>query len=93
MERKVKTGISCPNAACEHHGIQDRGNIALHGFSSVKWGRRRRYRCTTCGKTFGATTGTPYRRLQRPQAQFDRVAALSVEGMRVLSQLPVTDRA
>ncbi len=53
----------------------------LHGFSKVKWGRRRRYRCKKCGKTFGATAGTPYKRLQRPMRTFDRVAALNVEGV------------
>ncbi|MFT7669908.1 MAG: hypothetical protein ACI8X5_002615 [Planctomycetota bacterium] len=53
----------------------------MHGFSKVKWGRRRRYRCTACGKIFGATAGTPYKRLQHPKAKFDRVAALSVEGV------------
>ncbi len=34
-----------------------------------------------CGKTFGATTGTPYKRIQHSMRAFDRVAALSVEGM------------
>jgi hypothetical protein len=72
---------ACPNKACEHHGKVSPGNIALHGYSKVKWGRRRRYRCTACGKTFGATTGTPYKRLQYSMAKFDRVAAMSVEGI------------
>ena len=81
MGRKVKARASCPNAACEDRGNADSGTIVLHGFSRVKWGKRRRYRCTACGRTFGSTTGTPYERLQRPRAQFDRVAALSVEGM------------
>ena len=33
------------------------------------------------GKTFGVTSGTPYKQLQHPMRAFDRVAALSVEGM------------
>ncbi|MFT7670893.1 MAG: transposase-like protein [Planctomycetota bacterium] len=41
----------------------------------------RRYRCTACGKTFGATAGTAYKRLQHPKWNFDRVAALSDEGV------------
>ncbi len=73
--------MACPNDACEQHGEQRRGNIALHGYSKVRWGKRRRYRCTGCNRTFGATTGTPYKRLQNPRAKFDRVVALSVEGM------------
>jgi hypothetical protein len=42
MGIKVKTGTSCPSAACELHGRREHGNLALHGFSKVKWGRRRR---------------------------------------------------
>ncbi len=72
--------MACPNEQCTRHGQCDHGNIVLHGYSRVKWGRRRRYRCTACGKTFGATTSTPYKRLQHPMRMFDRVAALSVEG-------------
>ena len=72
---------ACPNEGCEHHGAAGEGNIARHGFMKVRWGRRRRYRCTSCGRTFGSTTGTAYSGLQRPARAFDRVAALSVEGM------------
>ncbi len=80
--RKDNTGrMTCPSAACRIHGKPHQGNIALHGYSKVKWGRRRRYRCTACGKTFGATTGTAYKRLQHPKRKFDRVALLCVEGV------------
>ena len=44
-------------------------------------GRRRRYRCQACGKTFCTNTGTPYHRIQRRRVTFDDVAALSVEGL------------
>jgi hypothetical protein len=73
--------MACPNRECELHGRIGKGNVVRHGFSQVKWGRRRRYRCTACGKTCGATTGTPYKRLQHSMRAFDRVAALSVEGV------------
>lgn len=73
--------MTCPNASCEHRGRRGQGNIALHGYSKVKWGKRRRYRCKSCGKTFGATSGTAYKRLQHPKRKFDRVVALSVEGV------------
>jgi IS1 family transposase len=81
MRKAPSERQTCPNKACEHHGKACQGNIVLHGYSKVKWGRRRRYRCTACAKTFGATTGTPYKRLQHPKAKFDRVAAMSVEGI------------
>src|SRR5213593_3586314 len=50
-------------------------------FYRTNGGRRRRYRCSTCGKTFCSNTGTPYHRLQHRRATFDEVAALSVEGL------------
>ncbi|MFT5464733.1 MAG: transposase-like protein/IS1 family transposase [Planctomycetota bacterium] len=81
MRKGSRRQVACPNQQCAFHGRHDGGNIALHGFSKVKWGRRRRYRCKECSKTFGATAGTPYKRLQRPMRAFDRVAALSVEGV------------
>ena len=76
MSRNSTHAIACPNERCSEHG-----NIVLRGFSKLKRGKRRRYRCKECGKTFGATTGTPYKRLQHPVRAFDRVAALSVEGV------------
>ena len=73
MRKAVGLRAACPNGECEQHGRHDLGNVVLHGYSKVKGGRRRR--CKSCGKTFGATTGTPYKRLQHSMARFDRVAA------------------
>jgi transposase-like protein/IS1 family transposase len=81
LMRTATSRMACPNEACDVYGKSDSGNIALHGFSQVKWGRRRRRRCTACAKTFGATSDTAYKRLQHPRRKFDRVAALSVEGV------------
>jgi transposase-like protein/IS1 family transposase len=67
---------SCPNAACSK---ADR--VILHGFYKTKSGKRRRYRCQKCGKTFCSMAGTPYHRLQHRRSTFDEVAALSVEGV------------
>jgi transposase len=59
-----------------------KGNITRHGFFKLKHGsRRRRYRCTACGKTFASTQGTPYRRLHCTRRDFDEVAVMSVEGV------------
>lgn len=49
--------MACPNDQCEQHGRLNAGNVVLHGFSTVKGGRRRRYRCTASCKAFGARTG------------------------------------
>jgi transposase-like protein len=47
----------CPNLACRDKGLRGRGNIGVHSR------KEQRYRCHTCGKTFAATTGTPFYRL------------------------------
>lgn len=81
MRKTTGARTACPNGECEQRGRHDSGTVVLHGYSKVKGGRRRRYRCTACGKTFGTMKGTPYQRLQHSMARFDRVAALSVEGV------------
>ena len=73
--------LSCPNRQCPLARKASSGNIIGHGFYRTNRGRRRRYRCSTCGKTFCSNTGTPYHRLQHRRATFDEVAALSVEGL------------
>ena len=73
--------LSCPNRHCPPSGKGDAGAIIRHGFYTTRWGKRRRYQCQTCGKTFCSTTGTPYHRLQHRRATFDEVASLSVEGL------------
>jgi IS1 family transposase len=71
----------CPNRDCTLHGRLGQRNIVVHSFYRTTQGRRRRYRCTRCGKTFSSTTGTPYYRLHKPRALFDEVARMSVEGV------------
>jgi transposase-like protein/IS1 family transposase len=73
--------LSCTNRDCPLAGKAAAGRVVGHGFYRTKWGRRRRYRCQACGKTFCTNTGTPYHRLQHRCATFDEVAALSVEGL------------
>jgi len=73
--------LSCANRDCPRAGTAAAGRVVRHGFYRTKWGRRRRYRCRACGKTFCTNTGTPYHRLHHRRAVFDEVAALSVEGL------------
>ena len=73
--------LSCANRECPLLGKVTAGRIVRHGFYRTKWGRRRRYRCQPCGKTFCTSSETPYYRLQHRRANFDEVAALSVEGL------------
>src|SRR5215208_6282628 len=48
----------CPNPDCPARGQPGQGNIRVHSHTE------RRYRCTICGRTFAATTGTPFFRLK-----------------------------
>ncbi len=48
----------CPNPDCPARGQVGQGNIRVHSQTD------RRYRCTTCRRTFAATTGTPFFRLK-----------------------------
>jgi len=73
----------CLNPACTFHGRVGSGNIIRHGFYRTRSGKRRRYRCVRCGKTFSSTKGTPYYRLQHRRVTFDTVVALRVEGVSI----------
>ena len=48
----------CLNLACPLRGKVSSGNIVRHGFYRTRFGKRRRYRCGECGKTFSSTKGT-----------------------------------
>src|SRR5215470_12905779 len=67
----------CPNRDCRSLGKTESGNVIRFGFYQTCWGKRWRYRCQTCEKTFCSNTGTPYYRLQPRCATL----TLSVEGL------------
>ena len=71
----------CPNRECALRGQMAQGNVVRHSFYRTAQGRRRRYRCTRCGRTFSSTTGTPYYRLHKSRVLFDEVARMSVDGV------------
>ena len=73
----------CLNLVCPLRGKVSSGNIVRYGFYRTRSGKRRRYRCGKCGKTFSSTKGTPYYRLQHRRATFDVVIALRVEGVSI----------
>lgn len=55
MQRKSVRSPSCPNPKCTFHGQFGKQNIVRHGFFTLERGKRRRYRCNACGKTFAST--------------------------------------
>ena len=50
----------CHNPDCTARGQLGLGNISVHSR------KERRYRCSTCGRTFAATRDTPFHRLEKP---------------------------
>ncbi len=71
----------CPNPDCSLRGQAGKGNIIRHSFYITSQGRRRRYRCKECGRTFSSTHGTPYYRLHKPRSMFDEVVRMCVHGI------------
>ncbi len=64
----------CPNATCAARGQVGQDNIEIHSQ------KERRYRCQTCGRTFAATTGTPFYRLQTAAETVTLVVTLLAHG-------------
>ena len=65
MKRSKESNRTCPNPNCCLKGRLGKGNIIRHSFYITRQGRRRRYRCKECGRTFSSTRGTPYYRLHK----------------------------
>jgi transposase-like protein len=64
----------CPNPACRDRGKRGQGNIGIHSQ------KEQRYRCTTCHRTFAATTGTVHYRLRTPEEVVTQVVTLLCHG-------------
>ena len=64
----------CHSPECPARGVVGRGNIRVHSR------KERRYRCTTCGRTFAATRGTPFHRLETPPETVTTVTTLLCHG-------------
>src|SRR5450756_2530924 len=73
--------LRCPNVTCLQQTTPSSGMVIRFGSYQTRWGKRRRFRCKRCGRTFCRNRGTVYHRLQHRRAMFDQVAALSLEGV------------
>ena len=93
MKCKPVKDRCCMNPDCALHGQFGKGNIIRHSFYQTSQGRRRRYLCKACKKTFGSTAGTPYYRLQKPRSTFDEVATMAVEGVGISATARITGLA
>src|SRR5436309_5772855 len=66
--------VFCPNRDCPARGRTDQGNIGVHSRTQG------RYRCRICGRTFAATTGTPFYRLRATPEVVIMVTTLLAHG-------------
>lgn len=64
----------CPNPSCRARGKQGQGNITIHSR------KENRYHCKSCDKTFSATRGTPFYRLQTAREMVTIVITLLCHG-------------
>src|SRR5215212_8167905 len=67
-------GVFCANPACADRGVTGQGNIKVHSK------KERRFRCTSCGKTFAASAGTPFYRLHKDHSLLVTVVTLLTHG-------------
>jgi transposase-like protein len=67
-------GRFCHNPDCPARGQAGLGNIRAHSR------KERRYRCTTCNRTFAETRGTPLYRLKKPTELVTIVLTLLCHG-------------
>jgi transposase-like protein len=67
-------GQFCHNPDCPARGQRARGNIRIHSR------KERRFQCTTCGRTFAATHGTPFYRKRTDPEEITRVLTLLCHG-------------
>src|SRR2546430_8715628 len=66
-------GQWCDNASCPDCGKIDADNIQMHSYAE------RRFRCTTCQRTFSADKGTFFETLRTPRPLLLDVVAMLVE--------------
>jgi transposase-like protein len=81
MPRHLTPFPPCPHPDCSVQDAEAIRPVKRYGFYRLKRGRRRRYRCRSCGRTFSRTTQTLYYRLRSSQITLERITTMSVEGI------------
>jgi transposase-like protein len=85
MPPVAHVGEFCPNAEClENRTPQSILQTHIERYGLTQAGRQR-YRCTACGRTFRATTGTLFYRRRTSAADILETLALIAAGHRVSS--------
>lgn len=77
MPRKArKLDVVCPNVSCRDYNKRGIRNIIRFGKQANK---TQRYRCTTCGRSFARTYGTPFFRKHLEKKEIIRICKMLAE--------------
>lgn len=57
----------CPNPACNHYRLMNRGNVRSSATYPTQSGKRRIFDCTLCGEQFSETRQTVFFDLRTPE--------------------------
>lgn len=85
MRQKPVRDRFCMNTGCSMYGKLVAGNIIRYGCIKLLRGRRQRYLCKRCGKTFAASKGTPSYRARATIGKIIKAAVLRVESVSIAS--------
>lgn len=93
--RKTKYDLkdeACPNPTCSLYGKTAKGNIVSNGTIQTKQGgRRRKFLCKVCGRSFCSRTGTIFYDLRTPEEKVLLALKLLVKGMPLRGVAEVLD--
>jgi transposase-like protein/IS1 family transposase len=89
MKIRRSSSRCCLNPDCCFNRQFGKGNIIRHSFYTTTQGRRRRYRCKECGRTFSSTYGSPYYRLHKPRSLLDEVIPMGVHGIAISAMVRI----
>lgn len=67
MRKPKDWGQPCPNPACTHYRLMNRGNISALSTYLTQSGKRRIFRCSKCEGTFSETRDTVFFDLRSPE--------------------------
>jgi len=81
-ESKIK-GVSCPFENCTAYGNAEFGNVVGYGTYETNDGTVKKYKCKSCGRTFGDRTGTAYYKCRTQKKEFDDTISAINNGMGV----------
>jgi IS1 family transposase len=67
MNKPKDWGQPCPNPACDHYKLMNRGNVKSIATYKTQSGRRRIFQCNLCSEQFAETRDTVFFDLRTPE--------------------------